>query len=248
MRAIAAHTGDIRAVSLKGNQRAISVGDDGVLAIWDLTTGDRIATLKGHTAPIRALAVTADDAFAVSGSDDLTVKLWDLERHCEVHSFIGHDHPVIAVNFASDGKRLFSVSSHQEVKAWDIETRGEGFTVYPAGQEAFGTALSPDCNWLITSLGDGVLRFLNLNDDSQSFNQPWADPNTHVMTLRVDSRILMLIGADGTLVAFDVRAGRPVASFTADDHLRCCAFALNSGTIAAGERSGRVHFLRLQGP
>ncbi|HEY9742901.1 MAG TPA: hypothetical protein V6C90_20640 [Coleofasciculaceae cyanobacterium] len=52
---------------------------------------------------------------------------------------------------------------------------------------------------------------------------------------------------DNTLKLWDLKSGEMVASFSRDGQLVCCAVAPDGVTIVAGERSGRVHFLRLKG-
>jgi hypothetical protein len=42
-------------------------------------------------------------------------------------------------------------------------------------------------------------------------------------------------------------SGEVMATFIGDGALNCCAVAPDGVTIVAGEASGRVHFLRLEG-
>ena len=55
------------------------------LKVWDLEQGALLATLEGHGAGVRAVAVTPDGRRAVSGSDDRTLKVWDLEQGALLH-------------------------------------------------------------------------------------------------------------------------------------------------------------------
>ena len=43
----------------------------------DSRSGDVRHTLKGHTGPVRGIALSADDRIIVSGSDDKTVRIWN---------------------------------------------------------------------------------------------------------------------------------------------------------------------------
>jgi hypothetical protein len=45
---------------------------------------------------------------------------------------------------------------------------------------------------------------------------------------------------------WDLDTGMPVATFTSDAAVTCCAFA-DPHTIVAGDAAGRLHFLRLEG-
>jgi hypothetical protein len=46
--------------------------------VWDLETGQLLATLEGHTQEVSDCAVTPDGRHAVSVSDDRTLRVWDL--------------------------------------------------------------------------------------------------------------------------------------------------------------------------
>jgi WD40 repeat protein len=52
---------------------------------------------------------------------------------------------------------------------------------------------------------------------------------------------------DKTLKVWDLITGGVVATFAADYPLRCCASSPRAKTLVAGDTSGRVHFLRLEG-
>jgi hypothetical protein len=56
-----------------------------------------VRTLIGHTAPVRAVAVTPDGQLAVSAYSDKTLKVWDLEGGAELRSLAGHTAAVWAV-------------------------------------------------------------------------------------------------------------------------------------------------------
>jgi WD40 repeat protein len=58
----------------------MKVSADCTLKIWDLGHGAVLATLKGHGAWVRVVAVTPDGRRAVSGCYDRTLKVWDLEQ------------------------------------------------------------------------------------------------------------------------------------------------------------------------
>ncbi|MBI3682915.1 MAG: hypothetical protein HY235_21285, partial [Acidobacteria bacterium] len=51
---------------------------------------------------------------------------------------------------------------------------------------------------------------------------------------------------DGTLKVWEVASGQPIAIFTADADIVCCA-AAPGGRIAAGDWLGRIHVLQPHG-
>jgi predicted ATPase len=52
---------------------------------------------------------------------------------------------------------------------------------------------------------------------------------------------------DNTLKVWDLQSGEVIACFSGESAIWCCAIAPDGKTIVAGEASGRVHFLRLEG-
>ncbi|XP_061658068.1 WD repeat-containing protein 41 isoform X2 [Syngnathoides biaculeatus] len=58
--------------------RCASAGDDGLVLIWNVETGERLRELRGHSRQITAVAVLRrGDVRLVTASSDRTVSLWD---------------------------------------------------------------------------------------------------------------------------------------------------------------------------
>ena len=55
-------------------------GDEAKIRLWDVSTGEIIAILKGHVARVRDVAYSPDGSTLASVSHDGTVLLWDLQR------------------------------------------------------------------------------------------------------------------------------------------------------------------------
>ena len=53
-----------------------SAGEDALIKIWDLATGEERLTLAGHAGPVEALAVSPSGRVLASGSYDGTIRLW----------------------------------------------------------------------------------------------------------------------------------------------------------------------------
>ena len=52
----------------------------GRIQLWDVTTGDKLTTLDGHTATVRTLEFSADGKTLVSAAEDGTILLWDWDE------------------------------------------------------------------------------------------------------------------------------------------------------------------------
>ena len=67
-----------------------------------------LRTLKGHSGPVHAVAVTPDGRRAISASDDKTLRVWDLESGQSLRTLKGHTDWLTAVAVTPDGRRAIS--------------------------------------------------------------------------------------------------------------------------------------------
>ena len=75
-------------------RRVVSGSCDNTLKVWDVATGECVATLEGHSSAVRceviSVAVFPDGRRVVSASDDKTLKVWDVETGECVATLEGH--------------------------------------------------------------------------------------------------------------------------------------------------------------
>lgn len=109
----------------------------GSVTIWDVTTGQIVKTLRGHTYNISSLSYSPNGKFLASASLDKTVKIWNTESGEVLQTLEPGDFmrmvrgklvndeikvPVMAVVFSPDGKRVATAGADRLVTIWDVET------------------------------------------------------------------------------------------------------------------------------
>lgn len=110
------------AANPEGTQ-ALSGHRDGSIRLWDLKTGQRIATLKGHSGVVYSVQASQDWRFAVSGSKDATIKIWDIEKGACVGTLEGHKDEVSSVAISSDGSLIASTGAKDiTARIWDANS------------------------------------------------------------------------------------------------------------------------------
>src|SRR5262249_5178725 len=117
-----------------------------------------VATLKGHTETVYAIAFTPDSRQVVTGSFDKTVRLWDAATGKELKVLegpAGHQNLVLSVALSADGKSIASGSQDNTAKIWEVPAGGAVRT-FSQADGVTGLALSPDGKTLAGAGKDGA--------------------------------------------------------------------------------------------
>jgi WD40 repeat protein len=125
---------------------------------WQRQAHLDLKTLRGHLAPVVAVAFSPDGQRLVTGSYDHTARVWDSGQGAELLALRGHDHEVKAVAFSPDGRLIATGSADRTARVWDAVT---GQALHPLeGHEHWVTsvAFSPDSRRIATGSLDGTAR------------------------------------------------------------------------------------------
>lgn len=152
------------AISPDGRMLA-SAGQDQLIYLWELASGQVYQTLQGHSKSIQCVAFDPDGTRLASGSIDGTVRLWSLpkERPAPAHTVgvLYPDYPLVVLQahpssvyniaFSPDGALLASVGADRSLRLWDMtqphcpELVAARKTVQEAEEhDLFAVAFSPD--------------------------------------------------------------------------------------------------------
>src|SRR6185369_4867634 len=94
----------------------------GEVKLWDVSTGQQIAVLKGHGRGVTQVAFSRDGKLLASGSSDNTIKIWDVATQNELRTLTGHTAGIESLDFSPDGRLLASASDDGSTFLWDTKT------------------------------------------------------------------------------------------------------------------------------
>ena len=122
-------------------------------------------SLRGHTGPVAAIAISPNGHLLATGGFDNLIHLWHLGTGSLVGSFTGHLEPVLALVFTLEGQALISGSVDNSIKLWHLHT---GKLLYTLTENAnsvlsLSVALSPDGQALVSGSDDHTVKIWQLS-------------------------------------------------------------------------------------
>lgn len=134
------------------------------------------------------------------------------------------------------------------LRVFDMEQRRFLPSINVDGGRVSSLGLLPDGKRTILGFEDGTIRLYALDDPASC--ETLTKKHTHKVrsvAIAPNGYSMVSCSADRTLVVWDLLRKEAVADFTGDSPLDSCAVTSDGRTIIAGERTGRLHFLRLDG-
>jgi cytochrome c len=207
------HTAAVKSAIFLPEGRAASGGDDFAIEIWDLSTGESTARLKGHQGQVAGLAVSPDGSLLASASWDGTIGLWSLPDGAPLGRLSGHGGAVNDVVFSPDGQVLYSASADGTVRIWDIL---DGTETQRLAEHGFGVnelLLGP--GWLAYGAVDGGTRILDpvtgeeladLTLDRRPILALAASPDWSEMAVGDGEGFVMTVATEGWKITGDYEA------------------------------------------
>ena len=135
----------VLALQLLTNGLLASGDSSGLVKLWNVTNGELVQTLQGHTGNVNDL-VLINDLVLASSSDDRTIRLWNIQTLKMINVLKGHTDQVFGLKMISSSI-LASASHDRTIKIWN-STSGEIINTLYQNERIF---------WALDVLNENVL-------------------------------------------------------------------------------------------
>ncbi|MGK7889533.1 MAG: protein kinase [Leptolyngbyaceae cyanobacterium] len=223
------HAGAINALALTlDGQTLVSAGNDRIIRVWDMATGEEQQQLVGHPDLIHAVALSPNGQLVASGGGGTVIKLWDMNTGEAIADLIGHASSINDLMITPDGQTLISSSADKTIKLWNLATLAKTATLTGHNSYVNQISLSPDGTLLASSSADGTVKLWNL-----ASQQPLATLTDHTSPVNTvifshDGSRLISGGADNHIKIWNLTTYQLVATLKQHTHY------INSLEIAPG--------------
>ncbi|MHC4940009.1 MAG: WD40 repeat domain-containing serine/threonine protein kinase [Planctomycetota bacterium] len=158
---VRAHDQEVADLAVRADGLVASGSRDQTIALWDPTGAEPIRRLRGHAAPLSAVAFSPDGTRLASGDGAGSVRVWNVATGACERVLLGHAGIVRDLAFRDD-ERLVSVGS-LAVRHWSVglpdvlrahRSREDG----NPDPYVYGVAYRPDGSQLASAGWDGTVR------------------------------------------------------------------------------------------
>lgn len=149
--------GSFSSVVFSPDDKLLATGDsDGVVRLWEVTTGKERLILTEHTSWVYSIKFTARGTRLITGSDDKTIKIWDLNTGKCLKTLV-QSNGVYAIAIDPVKAKLASVS-YEKILLWDLHNGKCLKTFLEHTDWVYSVSFGPEGKKLASGSIDGTVK------------------------------------------------------------------------------------------
>lgn len=260
LRTLRGHRDQVEAVTITPDgQHAVSASHDPTLKIWHVGYGKSLFTLKRPVDGLYSEVIVTPDGRRIVARLTYALEVWEFKRRKRHHTLYPRTSSlersqIVALAVTPDGRHAISAGLNARLSVWDLATGQEIYTLKGHKSHATQLATTPDGRCAISAAGttygpyspDNSLKIWDLEQGKERLSFTGHQSNVMALAITPDGQHAISSSWDRTVKMWRLDNGQLVATFTGESEILTCDLSPDGLTIIAGERSGRVHVLRLE--
>ncbi len=225
-----AHTGAARGVAFPPRPAPwVSVGDDGVLRVWDIPAAPRV--LSGHTGPVESVVLSPNGATIATTGADKAVRLWSVADGAPGWT-LAHEMPIRTLAWRGDVQQLATADAGQKIRVWNLVDGQQTAALEGHAAAVQSLVYAPD-GTLLSGGADGQLKVWNVAEKKETATLDTGAPIVG-MTIVAATSTLVTAHGDGTIKTWQLADRKPLASFAAGAPIERFALTADGKTALVG--------------
>ncbi len=235
--------------ALSHDCRLIAAANEREVGLWDLASGDQLASLQGHGGDVECVAFSDDDRLVVTGSKDCSVRIWDVSAGRQVQCCLGHVDSVVSVACASVHQLVASAAYDGSIRLWHPATGKEIATIATDRASAACLAFSRDATLLAAGMSDATVRIWQLGDYKEIARLTGHALWVNAVAFSPDARFLASASADMTVKLWRLSDLQMAADLRGhEDELAAVSFSPDGQSVLSAGDDGTVRAWRVSEP
>lgn len=236
----------ILCLAVSPDGKTIAVGGEGEdVEVRQVSDGNLLKTLEGHTANVHALAFSPDGKMLVTGSEDKTVGLWVVNDCWLAHRFTEVEDPVYCVAFSPDGKMLVAGGWGQTLCFWRMKD-GKLANRLEQGESTYCLGFSPDGKTLGVGCYDTTVRLWWMSDGHLLHTMEGHANIVLSLVFSPDGRLVASGSGDTQIKLWRIKDGRLRDTLSGHTNfVRSLAFSPDGQTLASASEDKTVRLWRV---
>jgi WD40 repeat protein len=165
-------------------------------------------TITGHTAPVRAVAISPGSDWLVTAGADRSVRLWNASTGAERMTLTGHTDRVNAVAISADGTWLATAGADRSVRIWDAASGALRARLTGHRAQVNAVAIAPDGTWLVSVSDDRSVRIWDVTTGAQRAKLTGHSGRVNSVVVDPRSAWVATTSDDRSVRIWDVATGR----------------------------------------
>ena len=244
-------------VTYSSDGKIIATASKTAVELWDAVTGNKLASLLGHSSKITTFAYSPNGKTVAIGSEDKTIKVWDTAFNDQLSDVHGHRSGVQSIAYSPDGKTIASSSEDSTVKIWNVATGIEVLDLKGHTLCVYSVAYSPDGKTIASASRDKTVKIWDSTTGIKLLDIKGHSDWVKSVAYSPDGKTIVTTSGDKTVKIWSTATGRnlfnieghtsPVDSATYSPDGKLIATASRDKTAKLWDASTYKNLLDLRG-
>jgi WD40 repeat protein/DNA-directed RNA polymerase subunit RPC12/RpoP len=238
------HEGEVFACAYSSDGAfVLSGGWDGILRLWDATTGESRVAVSASPKPLSCCTCSPDGLRWLAGSMEGILGIWDAVSQQPLQTFVAHTRPISSIAFAPDGQSLVTTGWDRQIIVRKVGNEREGRTLGTHDDIVAGCCFTLDGKQLISWSYDGKVKLWDLQMSRELATFVGHTDRIVCAALSPDGRYLLSGGRDATVRLWDLEQLNEAATVNLGAEVRSCFYLLDGESVVVADAVGRLFLM-----